>query len=456
MRLRQRTDNVADEERVVDVACARNRIVRLLLIAAILHLSLALTIFLLGRYALFPDALDRNGVAVAFASDGVRYRADAESLSESLKRGELSYWASSDHPFHVKLYSICFAVFGPLLGFNVLGAEPLNLLCYLATLVLLFHIGREIFSRRAGLWASCAVAVWPSFLLHTTQFLRDTLFVAEMLALILILVRWLTKNSSWRSASLTGAAGALLSLALWLTRADMGEMIIATVLLAAFVLIVRQVLERRVEAASLVGIAVIALVTLSVPRLIPNAIELGRSPSSTKILAEQQALHEAPPEQEAHTNLLYGAAARVGKVRRRFIKMYRDAGSNIDGDVQINGAADMLRYLPRAAAIGFFAPFPRMWFAEGKQTGSAGRLLGGAESLAMYAVEALAILGLWRARHVPAAWFLLLVAATGFVALGLVVVNVGALFRLRYVFLMLLIVLAAEGATAVKERGIAG
>lgn len=437
------------------VADARNRIVRLLLIAAILHLSLALIIFLLGRYALFPDALDRNGVAAAFASDGMRYRADAAGLSESLKRGEMRYWASADNPFHVKLYSVCFAVFGPLLGFNVLGAEPLNALCYLATLVLVFHIGHEIFGRRAGLWASCAVAIWPSFLLHTTQFLRDPLFVAEMLALILIFVRWLTKNSSRRSALLTSAAGALLSLALWLTRSDMGEMIIATVLLAAFMLIVRQVLERRVEAASLVGMAMIVLVTLSVPRLIPNALELGRSPSSTKILAEQQALHEATPEEEESANFLSGAASHVGKVRRRFVKLYNDAGSNIDGDVQVNGTADMLRYLPRAAAIGFFAPFPYMWFAQGKQTGSAGRLLGGVESLAMYAVEALAILGLWRARRLPAAWFLLLVAATGFVALGLVVVNVGALFRLRYVFLMLLIVLAAEGAAAIKERGIA-
>jgi hypothetical protein len=38
-----------------------------------------------------------------------------------------------------------------------------------------------------------------------------------------------------------------------------------------------------------------------------------------------------------------------------------------------------------------------------------------------------------------------LVAAIGMVGLGLVVVNAGALFRIRYVFWMMLIVLAAEG-----------
>jgi hypothetical protein len=65
----------------------------------------------------------------------------------------------------------------------------------------------------------------------------------------------------------------------------------------------------------------------------------------------------------------------------------------------------------------------------------------------MYAVEALAIIGLWRGRRRLPVWLLSAVAAMGMTALGLVVVNVGALYRLRYVFVVLLIVVAA-GATA--------
>lgn len=132
--------------------------------------------------------------------------------------------------------------------------------------------------------------------------------------------------------------------------------------------------------------------------------------------------------------------------------MYQNPGSNIDMDVEINGTADLLRYLPRAALVGFFAPFPNMWFASGKSVGVAGRLLSGVESLAMYAVEGLALLGLWRGRRQLSVWFLSLVAATGMIALGLVVVNVGALYRLRYVFLMLLFIPAAEGAARILDR----
>jgi hypothetical protein len=72
--------------------------------------------------------------------------------------------------------------------------------------------------------------------------------------------------------------------------------------------------------------------------------------------------------------------------------------------------------------------------------------------MAMYVVEGLAVVGLWsrgrrgRERRRFSVWLLWLVAAMGMISLGLVVVNVGALYRLRYVFLILLIILASEGA----------
>jgi hypothetical protein len=61
-------------------------------------------------------------------------------------------------------------------------------------------------------------------------------------------------------------------------------------------------------------------------------------------------------------------------------------------------------------------------------------------------VECLALVGLWRKRKHVSAWFLFLVTTLGAVALGLVVGNIGALFRLRYPFWILLIVCGAGGA----------
>lgn len=148
-------------------------------------------------------------------------------------------------------------------------------------------------------------------------------------------------------------------------------------------------------------------------------------------------------------NPLSRIAARVGKLRHRFVVVYPDSSSNIDSNVQLDSTADLIRFLPRAAVIGFFSPFPNMWLATGNHVGSAGRLLSGLETMAMYVVEGLAVVGLWRGsrrRRRLSVWFLWLVAAMGMISLGLVVVNIGALYRMRYLFLILLIILAAEGA----------
>ena len=429
--------------------------------AAVLHLVLSATIYGLGHYALFPAFFDAHGVAVAFASDGVRYRADAAALSGALWGGEFRYWVGADHPFHVKLYSVCFAIFGPWMGYNVAGAAPLNALWYLASLVLVFRLGREVFDRRTGLLAASMVALWPSFLLHTTQFLKDPLFVVGMLALSLVIVRWLTRTYSRMGALATGGAGALIAIVLWLARSDMGELLVATVLLGAVMLAAQTLSGENRRATNLLGMALLIVVTVSVPLVIPHALELGRSPSSVKAsAARREALHRATaeetlgatPREASRTSLRSRATAHVGTVRRRFIEMYPDSGSNIDGDVQLNDTADLLRHLPRAVAVGFFAPFPNMWLATGKQVGFAGRLLSGLESLLMYAIEGLALFGVWRARRRLSAWFLLSVASIGMIALGLVVINIGTLYRLRYVFLILLIILAAHGAARITGR----
>jgi hypothetical protein len=84
-----------------------------------------------------------------------------------------------------------------------------------------------------------------------------------------------------------------------------------------------------------------------------------------------------------------------------------------------------------------------MWFQRGT-FGLAGRLLSGAETLAMYFVYLAAFACVWRNRRQIELWLLFLVASIGTIALGLVVVNAGALYRLRYVFWIMFIILAAQ------------
>jgi hypothetical protein len=127
-------------------------------------------------------------------------------------------------------------------------------------------------------------------------------------------------------------------------------------------------------------------------------------------------------------------------------------GSKIDTDVKLNSGAAIFRHLPRAIIVGFFAPFPDMWWQTGTQVGATGRLISGFETLLTYMLECLVLIGLWRGRRNLPSWFLFGFVTLGIVALGLVVDNVGALYRLRYPFWILMVILAAGGLELVGTR----
>lgn len=420
----------------------------LLIVAAIFHLAVTGAVYALGRYAILPSTFDSNGIAVSFASDGIGDRADAAGLSELLRRGRFREWATAPLEFHLKLYSISFALFGPWLGLTIVSIEPLNVLCYLAILILVFRLGREAFNPDAATIATAVVGLWPSFLLHTTQMLKDPMFIIGMLAFVLITLRLLSRSLSWPGALITGFIGGLIALFVWLARDSMGQLLIVTAILGTVMLIARQLHEKRIHPTNVAGMALLFLISVGVTTFVPGfnkpdgpstTITTGKKhPSATVRTKISEAL-----QTDSHSDL----AGRVGTLRRRFVLMYPDSTSNIDSDVQLTSLAEIVRYLPRAAVIGFFAPFPKMWFASGRQVGSAGRLLSGMETLAMYAIEGLAIFGLWRERRRSSVWLLFSTAAIGLIALGLVVVNVGTLYRLRYVFLILIIIVAAKGFT---------
>jgi putative peptidoglycan lipid II flippase len=423
--------------------------------AAVFHLLLAISIFLIGRFAVFPDLVNPSGI---IADDAFTYHKEAISLVEILKQQGVGAWLAAPFQFHVKLYSLSFAIFGPLLGFNNLSAEPLNVIYYLAILYLVFKLGLEAFNRRTAILAACVVALWPSFALLTTQLLRDPLFIIAMLTMVIASVRLLTNTYSWRSGLLTGALGAAAGFLLWIVRKAMWEAVLAIVLLGICLLLARHFRERRVLAGNLAGIALILGMVIAAPYIAPTPRKVAPAqlPSQERAAIENQPL-SLTGEQAANSAItgaeqakprLSRLAARIRLLRHRFNKVYetRASSSNIDIDVEFASLADIAWYLPRAAVIGFFAPFPNMWLTPVDRAGRARRMLAGMETITMYLIEVLMIFGLWSARRRLPVWMLFLTAAIGVVALGMVVANIGTLYRMRYAFWILLIIIGMEGA----------
>src|SRR3954452_22912759 len=99
---------------------------RYLLVAAVLHVALAITIFLIGHFRVLPNTFDQNGVGLNFALDSTTYQRVASDLVDEWRNNGFTAWLNAKAPLHSRLYSIAFATFGKLVGHNILAAEPLN------------------------------------------------------------------------------------------------------------------------------------------------------------------------------------------------------------------------------------------------------------------------------------------------------------------------------------------
>lgn len=402
-----------------------------LAVAAIFHITLTLSVFAVGRSGVAPQQFDRDGIG-DFASDGHIHKPVMDSLVNTLRQGELGAWINSRETFHVKIFSLAGVVMEPLVGSNILTIAPLNLLYYLVILVLTFTLAKIIAGLRAAWLATLIVAVWPSFVMHSTQFLRDPLILIALLTIITLLVLILKENLSWRRAAVGIVAGAAAIYLAWQTRPEMWMVITAIIFVSALLLLVKIAVTRKIFAANLLVMACLIALSMGMPRPAVGVVSMPLS---------RDAVIPGNKISTAQQPSIWG---RVAIAREKFIAFGRGAGSVIDETVSFNSAGDIVRYVPRALEIGYFAPFPSLWFASGRKVGIIGRIIGGVEMTLTYLFEALACFFVWQTRRRFSSWLLVLATAIGMLALGLVVTNVGTLYRMRYPFWILIVIMATS------------
>ena len=417
----------------------------LILAAAILHIAVAGAVLAVGKFRLMPSQFDRSGIA-AFASDGYIYQGEATQLCDVLKNQGVRAWAIWPTQLHVRLYSVPLAIVSRWSNLNVLTIEPLNLVYYLAILVLVFKLGETIFDYRTGFLAAAIVALWPTLLLHTTQLLRDPLLITAFLILMLSLARSLSRKYTWQGGLLWGLLSALAIVIIRIVRLPMWDLIFVIIAMGVLFLALRCIRERRILIGNIVFAAILVAAMLITPRL--QWLFHDQTHVTNPGIVFPEYVQSLPvPDQIARRR----GAFDLG-LDKNGNTVKSDDGSRIDAEVKFQSTGDIIKHLPRAVVVGFFAPFPNMWLSAGKQVGSGGRLLSGFESLLTYVIECVALFGLWYRRKQLAAWLAFLTVLFGATALGLVVTNIGALYRLRYPFWALMVVFGAAGVFYLLDR----
>ena len=418
---------------------------RLVAIAAVLHVCLAVGLFACGRAGLAPRLVDRDGIMGSFAFDSYDYQRGAIEAAGLLRSGNVAGWATAAQPLHTKIIAISFVLLSPLLGNSTLSAEPYNLICYLAILALVFALGRELGGQRGGVLAAVIVALWPTFLLHTLQLLKDPLFVMAALAFLFCAVSLLSQTYRPAESAGVSAVAILLVLLLAFVRVSFVVLMIAVALLALVLLIVRQWRERRLFFWNMApAVAILLTGLLLLPFLGPHTIQRSKQSRAEQVgplkIAGDAA--EQVPALVKWIRPRNKLARRISNMRSRFAGSYSESGSLLDADAEFSHVSDLLRYLPRAVEIGMWAPFPSMWLSAGKRVGNAGKIVAGFETFAVYILQLLAVWAVVREPRRPTLWFVLAIFICGVTALGFVIPNVGAIYRFRYVFWILLVVAA--------------
>lgn len=447
---------------------------RLLAAASMLHVALAVSLFVAGRVQLAPRLIDRDGIVASFAFDSYGYQQRAAHLVDVLKNEGIRSWAADAETAHIKLISIQFALFGWATGYSALSAEPLNLFCYLATLVLIFITGGEVAGRRVGLIAAATVALWPTFLLHTTQLLKDPLFIAGGLAVVLMVVSWLTRRYRGGGAAIMSTLMVAATTLLLLIRVKFGIIVLMVVVFGFVLLSMRQWTERRLLSWNLLSPLLVLSVVAVAPLFLGTTEKFKQNPApeAGQLKSARETRRQAPSvisyagtvapatKQPSQIKSLYAAVHwirfEIATTRHLYNVSYPDSGSGIDRNVEFADYGDMIRYSPRAFEIAMWAPFPNSWTNAGKRVGTAGRVLSALETFVIYLCQLLTLAAVFGGRKRLAGWLLLLISLFGLTMLGLIVSNIGSLYRFRYLFWMLFIILGAKGLEVtsawLKER----
>ena len=319
--------------------------------------------------------------------------------------------------------------------------------------------------------------LYPSAMIWYTQIHKDGYLIAGAL---LILLAWLRLGDAatwkrWQDILISIVlmfTGAFLA---WIVRPYSVQMMqgvsLAIVLLESY-LLARRFWKREwrlwqaLTAAAIVWASVAALSPFTVggikaefssqSGLADTTRQMASSNDNNSSVNSQLSECNPPPPTGHHSGwpeFVESRAYALAITRERFRLCFPDAGSNIDISVSYHRLSYILLYLPRAVEIAFLSPFPPEWFKPGTlPANTVMRRVSGFEMLGVYLALAFLPYAVWRWRAQPDLWIILVFCSGMMLIYGLVVANVGTLYRFRYGFIMTLVALGIAGGLAFWEE----
>jgi hypothetical protein len=425
--------------------------VRIWIVIFILTMLLSLALQLLILPYLFPE-LD-NGEGLIVDTDSCLYHQVAVNQSNMIfERGWKYYTLKPENQVMGGIATIFYTVISP----HPWSLIPLNSALYAFSVVLLTLIVDRFFNN----WLLSTVSVLPFWLFPTATLLyaqinKDALFVPGVLCLLFswVIVFESQKHSRTIAAQISiflllNTIGLFLSC---VVRPYFFEIYMVLYLIIGIFILMLKMYARFKEGKTgdnyLYFTIIITYVILS---FIP--IESTKISSFHKISSFQNKKDDWNWNERIPDFIEYQIIGLI-KARNGFYSSYNHAGSNFDEDVHIDNIVTFTRYIPRAVIMAFLSPFPNFWIKEAKsEGGGVMRFVCAIEMSIVYLMLIFLPVSIYFWRQKPILWIVFIFCFFLITVFTIAIPNLGALYRIRYSFLMPFVVIGFSGVIKLATK----
>lgn len=427
----------------------------------VLYFCLSMSMALIFQNVIIPNMPSVQGSGKLLAHDAVHFDSVAWNLAEKIRENGWHEWklfVDYSSPGNVGILAAIYAIGGHDPSLIV----PINAALHALSGVMIFLICYRLSDRRniglyAGVLASSLFITFPSSLSWYGQLHKDSYAISGTL---LLLWSWLKVSSTnHESINIKNyiVTVTLSSVLIGIVRPYGLVMHLAFSMLVFIIVLVFGAIyfnkKRLLQKLKLTGIIVVVLlIGVLLTQNFAYKVNQGINSSQTTILYKNEngALSEW---QWNYSDFLpfniekYFAA--LGKTRAHIIAndQREGAGSTVDADIMPSNFLELVEYLPKAFIVASLAPFPSDWFQEFRAI----KLLSSIEMFIYYLfVPGLFLLFLYN-RNTEVI-FTSFYTITFLTILGFTMANLGTLYRMRYGYLFILLMLGSLGWFYFLER----
>jgi len=405
----------------------------------------------------FPDSI--NDVGLLLGTDSAGYHDQAVDMANKINNEGWSAWELAPKGLFMVGFT---AVFYYLIYPEPWVILPISALIHAFSGVLLFRIALFFTSNtRIALISIMPYLIFPSASMWYSQLLKDGYFNFGALLFIygwLAITNNLFKNNEWQKNLFWGLFIVFGYITMGLIRQyTLTLMIIESCIISILVIFVcfNRFFKHRLDARKALSVIFFSLVIISsqitfknyltsinytnhsqtdLINWIPKEIN-GKFVFLNSEVREQYWTKSSWIPTSIDEKLSIISAIRKGNTES-------GGKSSIDLHIAFNNSSDIFKYLPRATQIAFLSPFPNQWFEKGStKTTTVMRLISAGEMTFYYLLLPFLIISFYLYRSKIELWIIFSFSYSMITLYGLCMPNAGTLYRWRYIYLSLFIIL---------------